>query len=179
MQSITDHCWITPVLFGAAARRLPRSPHRPAVTRTAFEERESEPFFVLHYLHFHHCDGSRCHYFNNAGNPSAACERAAATRRFGKSARSCELHRYVHMLLHEEAEGDEYIYSFIYSLLWSVTVELKGSRSITFIDDRLISIICLLQWVPCCSARVAVCSACKVIDHPVRCLFLFDVGVQD
>ena len=52
-----------------------------------------------------------------------------------------------------------------------MTVELKGSRSITSIDDRLIFIICLLQWVPCCSARVAVSSACKVIDHPVRCLF--------
>lgn len=49
------------------------------------------------------------------------------------------------MLHHEEAEGDEYIYSFIYSLLWSVIVELKGSRSITSVDDRLMSIIYLLQ----------------------------------
>jgi len=82
---------------------------------------------------------------------------------------------------HEEAEGDKYICSFIYSLLSSVTVELKGSRSITSIDNRLIS-ICLLQWVPCCSARVAVSSArlfsprikvgnnsqgtCKQLVHP-------------
>ena len=86
------------------------------------------------------------------------------------------------MLPREEAEGDEYISSFIYSLLWSVKVELKGSRSITFIDDRLISIICLLQWVPCYSAQVAISSArlfsprikvgnnsqgtCKQLVHP-------------